>query len=961
MSTMIRFWGPFTLELMFAATLLPVTAFLFNSVFFRATASMRHRVWSLCIAGLLVFPVCGLLFPEFGDGFLAVGNRKEKKENQEEPVAAVEKTGSSAAAEPLILPHESDFLREIRESFAEESAVPVVPVTEFSETLIPPDRKVPQPESSATEAVTTHVTAAATATSKHRRPSLPMILLPLWGVGIVAGLGVLLRSYGTVRWLIRNAEIPDDPSWQQLADEISRKAGLADEVLVVISRETKVPFVTGCLRPLICLPETGRTWPEPQRRAVLVHEILHVRRGDLFWQWAASLACVLYWCHPFVWAAAKRMRTERETACDDAVILFGEEPESYAQTLLGIAAMMTMGRPQRFGCAVAVTRRSKMEHRIRAILQTDRNRSPVGKRTAALLTAGTAALLFLTALLSPFHSPEILNAGTVAGETPQPQGTEPPPEAAEPIPAGPAEPSEMPSEMTGADSLDRELRKLYEEKITLAEEAEQAAKASMQAGSPKITSADYALIRRKTELARIELARFDREHAWDAASAAKAKENLVKAYDALIAATEDYVRSFTALYEAGRTGRAEVSEAGQLLNETKIQKILAVKQMKAVSPVPPRESVTSAVSPPVTNSIVITTPTADGASVMSFPVTNGMTASGMTASASPSADPFGTPIPFGTIPSASQSADPFGTPVPTGTATPVPRPVRPPAASAAARERTSVVDERGRRAHFQEEQVELARRLADIHVHFERFGGRYTPSSFHEREQKRKRIREEIAFLKQDSGDRGITKYEIEAYYRQLLELALSDYGDTVFLQQQTPAAPQEVVRQAKARVDEVRREMEEYLLPSGQGEPQEAEKIKKMSEDLLYRSLLLELQLLWKSPLFSQVLANVERDPERKIFEQEMARYDSLFEEYLSLLRSRIPLLIQQGEVPVPDANDIELENRHQAATEELEAVKLLWHRGQTDTTGQLLDAARRLIDTEIQIAAAARFKQSK
>ena len=80
-------------------------------------------------------------------------------------------------------------------------------------------------------------------------------------------------------------------------------------------------------------------------RAVLLHELIHLRRRDVWVNFLQALLQIFYWWHPLVWLANARIRRVREEAVDDAVMLaLRDEAEAYAPTLLEVAKL-ALNRP----------------------------------------------------------------------------------------------------------------------------------------------------------------------------------------------------------------------------------------------------------------------------------------------------------------------------------------------------------------------------------------------------------------------------------------------------------------------------------------------------------------------------------------------------------------------------------------------------------------------------------------
>jgi uncharacterized protein (TIGR03435 family) len=159
-------------------------------------------------------------------------------------------------------------------------------------------------------------------------------------------------------------------------------------VSVFLHAELAAPMTCGILRPAIGLPVDAPGWAPRDLRRALIHEIEHVRRGDWLVQVLARIACTVYWFHPLIWIAERRLNLEMEHACDDAVVRTSEGT-AYAEQLLTMARRLR-GLTSSVGLGMAGRR--DLTKRVDAVLNPLRSRASV-RRASVGLTVATAALL----------------------------------------------------------------------------------------------------------------------------------------------------------------------------------------------------------------------------------------------------------------------------------------------------------------------------------------------------------------------------------------------------------------------------------------------------------------------------------------------------------------------------------------------------------------------------------------
>ena len=167
----------------------------------------------------------------------------------------------------------------------------------------------------------------------------------VWGVVMA----VLLLKQGFLavmsRTRLRSYPRLEDPALCELAERCREELGVACRVEIRVGHDAEAPGLSGWLKPVILVPSglIGRLGNDAWRH-VFRHEFAHVRRRDILWNAWLTVLTGVHWFNPMVWWGARRMRQDRELACD-ALALRGADSgtrRAYGETLLELATLPPM-------------------------------------------------------------------------------------------------------------------------------------------------------------------------------------------------------------------------------------------------------------------------------------------------------------------------------------------------------------------------------------------------------------------------------------------------------------------------------------------------------------------------------------------------------------------------------------------------------------------------------------------
>lgn len=391
--------GPLLLDLALKSVVLLLLASVAAWMLRHSSAALRHLVWSVALAGLLVLPVLALALPSWRVELL--------------PQPLPKNTASAAKAELMAPPLAvdsvllGDTVLTEAEFAAPSAPVPADATAALAEPVVTASA-APSLKFSSKSLVLWQRTVAAFTARFHWK----FALLLVWIAGMLLVLGRVALGTARVWWLTRAARQVTERSWLALARHLAASLRLRSHVRLLKSSKVEMPMTWGAWRSVVLLPAEADMWSDGCRSIVLLHELAHIKRRDCLTQALAQLACAVYWFNPLVWLAARRLREERELACDDYVLGVGTKASDYATHLVEIAGGLH-ARPQLSPVAVGMAC-SQLENRVRAILDPQLRRSGLSRQSVLWAAVGVVALVAPLSALQPWAAAQAAPAAEQA-------------------------------------------------------------------------------------------------------------------------------------------------------------------------------------------------------------------------------------------------------------------------------------------------------------------------------------------------------------------------------------------------------------------------------------------------------------------------------------------------------------------------------------------------------------------
>ena len=164
-----------------------------------------------------------------------------------------------------------------------------------------------------------------------------IFIFGIWFIGVLSLTAYTIYSTTKLRCTIQHSLKVNDCNLIKLLEECKQVMNCKEHPLLIESPVLQSPMVASATRPQIILPaDIIDTVSRAELRFILLHELAHLQRKDLYINWITAFLQIIHWFNPLIWYAFHQMRQDRELACDAYVLslLKPDEYKSYGSAII---------------------------------------------------------------------------------------------------------------------------------------------------------------------------------------------------------------------------------------------------------------------------------------------------------------------------------------------------------------------------------------------------------------------------------------------------------------------------------------------------------------------------------------------------------------------------------------------------------------------------------------------------
>ena len=209
----------------------------------------------------------------------------------------------------------------------------------------------------------------------------------IWLAWLIVALGLLIRKITIYQGFIRYINAGLTPVFDiGLLDRLSiaaKQSGIKKPIELCINPLVSSPLLIGFFHPCIVLP--GADIPEKDFRYIILHELTHYKRRDMFYKWLVQITVCLHWFNPFVHLMSREITKACEFSCDEAVLakIGNGNAQDYGKTLLD--AMAAVGKyKENLGAVTLSENKQLLKERLCAIMKFKKKSTAIRFLTGVL-------------------------------------------------------------------------------------------------------------------------------------------------------------------------------------------------------------------------------------------------------------------------------------------------------------------------------------------------------------------------------------------------------------------------------------------------------------------------------------------------------------------------------------------------------------------------------------------------
>lgn len=143
----------------------------------------------------------------------------------------------------------------------------------------------------------------------------------IWGAGMIFMLVLAVKAWLEVKKIKKSTYNLKNKDMQLLFEQCKKELNIVGNVVVRESKYVKSPMTFGLINNYVILPANIDEWLSlDEIKYIFLHELHHYKSKDIATNYQIVIFQIIYWFNPFVWIAFRKMRLDREIACDHAVL-----------------------------------------------------------------------------------------------------------------------------------------------------------------------------------------------------------------------------------------------------------------------------------------------------------------------------------------------------------------------------------------------------------------------------------------------------------------------------------------------------------------------------------------------------------------------------------------------------------------------------------------------------------------